>query len=106
MTLQDQLDTLGLTPSDLVALGAAMSAFAGSALIMRQALRQVEMQRAEMAEETPESRAQRLEILRLTLRDYMHYMGPEGWAQLVQSADIAEIIKESLMVGSVLPDES
>lgn len=92
--LSDELRNLNITPADLVAIGAGLTAAAVAMIAAKEALVRVNMtadqrlQKAEMAAEKAEAITEAMTgMIDVTLRGS------------------ADIVKEALMVGSVLPDK-
>lgn len=96
---------LGISAQEIGLIGASLIAAGTAGIGARQALKSIELMRSEFAEETPESRAQKLEILRMTVKDILKEIGPEAQGKLIESLDAAGILKEVFVVGSILPDE-
>jgi hypothetical protein len=109
-SLADTLERVGLTPADLVALGAAISAAAAAGILTKTALRNIELMRSEIAQTSPADRLLLAKEASSILNTLVANFGAEGTAKVLEqigpaAEGVGSVVKEALMVGSVLPDE-
>ena len=83
---------------EVMAIGAGLTAAAAVGLGAIAAARASKTALQEAASATPQDRLN-------MVKTFLEGLGPEAQAKLIESIDIAGIVQEALVAGSILPDE-